>query len=141
MKLFRLITLVLCLAFMSSCESLRTVLNEKIDDKGTTNQTTGYNCNPPSTATFRESYEIVKDKTFDEEKMSSAKRETSRLKCITSKQIRKIAELFVFEEEQLTYIKYAYEYCADPQNCYAELKSLFDFDDEAKEELERLTRR
>ena len=142
MRTFRLFTLIICVALMSSCETLRTIANDKIDDRrvGDKDNPSGYNCTLPSSATFEESFEIVKDKIFDEEKMRSAKRETLHLKCIKSSQIRRIAELFPFEEEQLAYIKFAYKYCADPENCYAALKSLFDFDDEAKEELEKLTR-
>ena len=138
MKKFHFFTLILCLSFFTSCQVLRDLANDQLKPD-VVQPDVNVACVAASASTYNESYGIIKEKSFPDDRMVSAKRETTRLKCMTSEQIRKITKLFGFPDDRMTFAKYAYPHCSNPDSYYSTMKSLFDFPDD-KMELEELTR-
>ncbi len=111
----------------------------------TTNQptevaaTTG-NCGMPATdSDFDMASSSISSKSFEDSKLSIAQ-EVAKNKCLTSSQIKKIMELFSFEETRLDFAKFAYSYCFDPDNYY-QVYDAFTFElsiDELKEHIDNL---
>jgi Domain of unknown function (DUF4476) len=67
----------------------------------------------------------VKGQAFDEAKLSSA-RQIAGSNCLTTGQIAEICMTFGFEENKLSFAKFAYDYCVEPRN-YFKLNSVFGF--------------
>ncbi|MEZ4978851.1 MAG: DUF4476 domain-containing protein [Chitinophagales bacterium] len=89
-------------------------------------------CSYPLTEiTFTTAMNSVAEKSFDETKLSVAKQITSS-NCLTSFQIKRLAELFSFEDNKLHYAKFAYAYCYDPQN-YFIVNDVFSFQNSISE--------
>jgi hypothetical protein len=118
------------LAF-SNCEILRGIAQEELENR--------LSCIPPTQNVYSASYQIVAAKTFESDIQASAERETVKLKCMTSEQIKGFAELLDFESKRLEYAKFAYAYCSDQKNYYLTMSPLFTFES-YKRELEDLTR-
>ena len=141
MKILNIFTLVLCIFSMSSCEILKDLLDDKGNDTRVVDEKpkVDYVCDPVSDETYDESFEIIKDKRSDFDRMKTVKRETPRMQCLTSSQIKRITELFGAAPDRWKYVEFAYQYCADPKKYYSTLKSLFnsEFD---RNKLEELTR-
>lgn len=89
-------------------------------------------CSYPMTEiTFTTAMNSIADKSFDETKLSVAKQITSS-NCLTSYQIKRVAELFSFEDNKLNYAKFAYPFCFDPQN-YFVVNDVFSFQNSISE--------
>lgn len=131
MRILQLFAFIFCIAFLSSCEILKDVANEQMDKR--------FACVPATGSNYNNSFQIISDKRFESDRIESANRETVRLKCMTTNQIRRVTELMNFESNRLDYAKFAYGYCSDPENYYINMQGLFKFDS-SKEELEVLTR-
>lgn len=86
---------------------------------------------PMTEITFTTAMNSIADKSFDETKLSVAKQITSS-NCLTSFQIKRVAELFSFEDNKLNFAKYAYAYCFDPQN-YFIVNDVFSFQNSISE--------
>jgi hypothetical protein len=67
----------------------------------------------------------IKAESFGDDKMNVAK-QALRDRCITVAQVKSIMTLFSFEDEKLTFAKYAYDYTHDTKNYY-QVNSSFDF--------------
>ena len=88
--------------------------------------TTG-NCGFPTSDTeFEGISSAISDNTFEDSKLSIAQ-EITENKCLTSTQIKKVMELFTYEETKLDFAKFAYPYCFDPDN-YFQVYSAFTFE-------------
>ena len=67
----------------------------------------------------------IDEESFDDEKIIIAKQATSK-KCLTVDQIKQIIEEFSFSKNKLTFAKYAYKRCYNPDDYY-QVNSSFDF--------------
>ncbi len=139
MRIFKCLILIICISTLPSCQILKDLINEKTDIP-TQSEPRDLVCTPANNTDFNNSHEMIKDKRFDDDRIKSARRETKYLKCLTSEQIRIFAQLITFEDDRLSYAKFAYDHCADPKNYYSTMKPLFRFED-SKIELEKLVRR
>ena len=113
--------------------------NESISEQVEVSETTGNCGSPASDSEFDQASKSIKTKSFEDSKLSIAK-EVAKNKCLTSSQIKKIMELFSFEETRLEFSKYAYSYCFDPDNYY-QVYDAFSFElsiDELKEHIDNL---
>ena len=92
------------------------------------------NCSgwPMTTSDFNAAKSTIKESSFDDTKLTTAKSIASS-NCLTCDQIVQICNLFSFEENKLTFAKYAYKYTTDPKN-YFKVNNVFSFSS-SKEEL------
>ena len=92
------------------------------------------NCNgwPMNGADFSAAKKTISESSFDDTKLSTAKSIASS-NCLTCDQILQICNLFSFEENKLTFAKFAYKYTTDPKN-YFKVNNVFNFSS-SKEEL------
>ena len=92
------------------------------------------NCSgwPMSTTDFGSALSTIKESTFDDTKLSTAKTIASS-NCLTCDQIVQICNQFSFEENKLTFAKHAFKYTTDPKN-YFKVNNVFSFSS-SKEEL------
>lgn len=74
---------------------------------------------------FREIKMLVANETFEDKKLTIAKQAT-QAEWLTVDQLAEIAMLFDFENTKLDYLKFAYDYCFDP-NKYYKLNKVFEF--------------
>lgn len=74
---------------------------------------------------FSNALETVKNQSFDETKLKTAKQITTA-NCLNVNQIVQIAEVFGFEESKLDFAKFAYDHCVEPKN-YFNLNNIFSF--------------
>jgi Domain of unknown function (DUF4476) len=118
----------------SSCDILRQAINTPTNPS---RPTTVYTCVPMTDAEFQRSYDNIKERRFEDDRLTIAKQRTQQGQCLTSFQIKQIAQLFKFEDSRLEYTKYSYNYCADKNN-YGIMNDMFKFDS-SKEELNRVT--
>ena len=75
---------------------------------------------PPHVCTFEEverMYTALKNESFDETRSSMAKNMVANNK-MAAHQIKRLAESFSFDNNKLSFLKYAYDYCIDRQNYY-----------------------
>ncbi len=126
---YLLVFLLLCL--FSSCEIIREVAQDQLQDN--------LSCIPPTSSTYNQSLRFVQEKRFEHDRETTAKRETKHLKCMTSNQIRGFVDLLDFEHARLEYAKFAYAFCSDPNRYYSTISPTLDFDS-SKQDLEELTR-
>lgn len=68
---------------------------------------------------------VLKDQSFDDKKADIAKLCVYMGTFCTS-DIAQMAKLFSFDDNRLDFLKYAYQYCSDPQN-YPTLRDCFSF--------------
>lgn len=107
----------------------------------TTTTTTGFggdaannNTQPAGTAcqypmdwnNFKAAKETVKNASFDDTKLSTAKSILSS-NCMSTDQVIQICQLFGFEESKLNFAKFAYSKTTDPGN-YFKVGNIFSFD-------------
>jgi len=67
----------------------------------------------------------IDEESFDDGKIIVAKQATSK-KCLTVEQIKQILDEFSFSKNKLTFAKYAYKRCYNPDDYY-QINSSFDF--------------
>ncbi len=95
--------------------------NEYYEELATESNETQYsngNCTfPMGSADFEDALSSIKNKTFDDDKMTVAK-QIARSKCLTSEQIRDILKAIDYEDSRLEFAKYAYDFAYDPDNYY-----------------------
>ena len=87
---------------------------------------------PMSAADFSAAKKTINESSFDDTKLSTAKTIVSS-NCLTCDQIVQICNLFSFEENKLTFAKFAFKYTTDPKN-YFKVNNVFSFSS-SKEEL------
>ena len=87
---------------------------------------------PMAAADFSAAKKTINESSFDDTKLSTAKSIAST-NCLTCDQITQICSLFSFEENKLTFAKFAYKYTTDPKN-YFKVNNVFSFSS-SKEEL------
>jgi len=78
-----------------------------------------------SATNFGTALATVKNQSFDETKLSTAK-QIAGGNCLNVGQILQIAELFGFEENKLDFAMFAYDYCIEPSQYYR-LNNIFNF--------------
>lgn len=81
---------------------------------------------------FRAAKNSISSGSFEDTKISTFKQVVSS-KCVNTKQVKEMLQLFTFEESKLEMAKYAYTYVADPSNYYT-INDIFTFDS-SKDEL------
>jgi len=103
----------------------------------------GYGTPPPPpshnvscmpTGDFNKALSVIRNESFENSKLSTAKQVASNNYLCVS-QIIQIANLFSFENSKLEFAKYAYSYCVDKHNYY-QLNEVFSFA-ASKDELRR----
>ena len=72
---------------------------------------------PCPTATFQRIEQLIQNQSFEESKLTIAKQAISN-ELMTAEQLKSIAQLFTFEDSKLELLKFAYDYCFDPENYY-----------------------
>lgn len=80
---------------------------------------------------FQEAKRLVAEQDFETSKLKVAKQVVQSEKLTTS-QIVEIARLFEFENSKLEFLKFAYEYCFDPNKYYL-VNSVFEFESSKNE--------
>lgn len=78
-----------------------------------------------TTSQFENAYKSVESKGFASEKMDAAKLVTKG-RCLNILQIRTIAKLFMYEDQTLDFVKYAYDLCNEKSEYY-QLEDVFKF--------------
>lgn len=79
-----------------------------------------------STSDFNQAVSSIKSKTFNDSKMTVAKQVT-KSHCLSSQQVKEITQLFEFENDKLTYAKFAHRYTYN-KNKYYLVNDAFDFE-------------
>ncbi len=88
-------------------------------------------CEPMEGDLFHSALSSLKNKSFEDSKLSQAK-EITQSNCLNAMQIKTICEIFNFESTRLDYAKFAYPYCFD-QNNYWQINDSFDFESSISE--------
>ena len=70
--------------------------------------------------------QVLEQQSFDDKKLEVAKLAVV-LGHFCTKDLARIAETFSFDDQRLTFLLFAYDYCEDPQN-YPALRDVFSFD-------------
>lgn len=70
-----------------------------------------------SSTDFSAGINTIKKQSFADTQLKTAKTFTKN-NCLSTNQIIEVIGLFSFEENKLTYAKYAYDYCVDKKNYY-----------------------
>ncbi len=81
---------------------------------------------PMEEAQFAEAKNLVRSKSFDDEKLTTAKQITGS-NCLKVSQVLDLMKEMDFEDSKLVYAKFAYNQTFDPGN-YSKLNDAFDFD-------------
>ena len=81
---------------------------------------------PMNSGDFASAKGSIASKTFADSKMKVA-RQIAKSNCLTSIQVREIVSLFDFEDDRLTFAKFAYDYTFDPNNYY-KVNDAFEFE-------------
>ena len=89
--------------------------NPNNNSNGYNNGSNHYNCNSMNGATFQRALRAIDDEVFSDNQLQLAKRIT-KSKCLTSAQIKEVAQVFSFDDTKLEYLKFAYEFCHDKSN-------------------------
>ncbi len=74
---------------------------------------------------FMEIKQLVQKETYEDAKLTIAKQATAA-ELLTVDQLAEIATLFTFEDTKLQYLKFAYDFCFDP-NKYYKLNKVFTY--------------
>lgn len=74
---------------------------------------------------FMEIKQLVQKETYEDAKLTIAKQATAA-ELLTVDQLVEIATLFTFEDTKLQYLKFAYDFCFDP-NKYYKLNKVFTY--------------
>ncbi len=75
---------------------------------------------------MKEIIAAIKDRTFNDAQVSTAKQIVKSKRCFTSNQIKRIVAIFSFESSKLDMAKYCYYYCIDKEN-YCRVNDAFNF--------------
>ena len=78
-----------------------------------------------STEDFAVALNTIKNESFDDNKLSTAKQIASG-NCLTTSQIAEICRAFGFEDRKLNFAKFAYDHCTEPGN-YFKINNVFTF--------------
>lgn len=87
---------------------------------------------------FADAKNTIQNASFDDTRLSVAK-QTIEDNCMSVNQIIEVLALFSFESTKLSFAKYAYEYCMDPQN-YFKVGNVFSFDSSKSQLMDYLQR-
>ncbi len=79
-----------------------------------------------NSADFAAALNTIGSSSFDQTKLSTAKQIVSS-NCMSSSQITQVMNQFGFESSKLDFAKYAYSFCADPNN-YFKVNNAFGFE-------------
>lgn len=113
--------------------STTTTTTSNTDNVNYTNSNANNNCIYGMSETdFRAAKNSISSGSFEDTKSSTFKQIVSS-KCVNTKQVKEMLQLFTFEETKLEMAKYAYSYVADPSNYYT-INDIFTFDS-SKDEL------
>lgn len=85
-------------------------------------------CSPEELATAKRA---IQEQTFENDKFTVAK-QVVKSGRMTAEQLAEIAHLFDFERTKLDFLKYAYDYCFNPDQYYV-VNSVFDFSSSVRE--------
>lgn len=88
-------------------------------------------CPAMSAASFNALMSSIEKKNFEDDKLAIAKQATNA-NCVSVAQIKQIMGAFSFEDSRLSFAKYAYSRCVDPQN-YFQVNDAFEFDSSVEE--------
>lgn len=91
----------------------------------TTTTTTITNVCTVSTTEMDDIQKTLKNISFDNTKLSTAKTIVAAKKCFTVSQIVTIANLFSFDDSKLDFVKYAYDFCSDKSNYYKATEAFY----------------
>lgn len=80
---------------------------------------------------FTEAKSSVSSKAFADSRMTLAKQITKN-NCLSSSQVKQLAKIFDFEDDKLSYAKFAYNYVIDPANYY-KVNDAFEFESSIEE--------
>jgi hypothetical protein len=80
---------------------------------------------PMSSSDFSSALATVKNQSFEDTKLKTAKQVASA-NCMNTSQITQVCNEFSFEESKLEFAKYAYDFCTEPKN-YFKLNNVFSF--------------
>ena len=83
---------------------------------------------------FNRALSVIQKESFEDSKLKTAQQMTSANRLCVS-QIMQICNLFSFEKNKLEYAKFAYRYCADPNNYY-QVNEVFSYSS-SKDELRK----
>ncbi len=84
-----------------------------------------------SAGEFNELKRMLQEESFDSDRLRLAKQALEN-RWVTSRQVKKIMELFVFEQNRLAFAKYAYDYVLDKERYYI-VNDTFTFESSASE--------
>jgi hypothetical protein len=84
-----------------------------------------YKCYPMDNRKLKYAIRAIERKTFSDTQLRLAKQIASS-NCLTVWQIKRIATVFSFESTKLSFVKFAYDYCYDPEN-YWIINDVFTF--------------
>ena len=80
---------------------------------------------PMNEGDFSGAMSTINKEGFDETKLSTAK-QIAEGNCMSAHQISEICKAFGFEETKLSFAKFAYKHCTEPQN-YFKVNNVFGF--------------
>ncbi len=83
------------------------------------------NAYPMSSGNFSNALNTIKNQSFEDGKLKTAKQVASG-NCLNTAQIVQICKVFGFEESKLDFAKYAYDFCTEPNN-YFNINNVFSF--------------
>lgn len=83
-------------------------------------------CPAMSTANFNAAFQSISRADFDDNRLQTAK-QIANSNCLTAAQIARISQSFEFDDNRLSFAKFAYNSCLDPQNYYL-LNDSFEYD-------------
>ncbi len=92
---------------------------------------TGFCDVPMSNRAFASALQTVKNKSFDDDKLTIAK-QIALSNCLLTEQVKKLALQFSFEDNKLEFAKFAYIHTYDPEN-YFKLNDIFNFSSNIEE--------
>jgi len=75
---------------------------------------------------FQEIYNTIKGQSFENTQVTMAKQIVRTKQCFTTLQIKRLIEIFRFENTKLDMAKYCYAFCIDRDDYY-KINSLFTF--------------
>jgi len=88
-------------------------------------------CYPMDNGMFSNALYSIENKDFSDTQLTLAKQIVSS-NCLLSSQIKEIARIFDFEDTKLSFAKFSYRYCYDPEN-YWQINDVFDFESTVEE--------
>ncbi len=90
-----------------------------------------YGCYPMERSRFNNALNSIRSKSFSDIQLRIAKRIVS-YNCLSVRQLKRIAQIFDFEDTKLEFAKFSYTYCYDPGN-YWKINDIFTFESTMEE--------